>query len=139
MNQEDEILAYKFLSKLDKRKYGHLIDELNNGSIEYPKKLTEAYQMALARREAGKLVCSVSGASVAANPAGHLALVATEGKKLVAEGKKKQHVKQQQGHDERHASTGSGGSNINKSNVKCFFCNQCGFCRPKFSWRKMLS
>ncbi len=82
MNQEDEILAYKFLSKLDKRRYGHLLDELNNGSIEYPKKLTEAYQMALARREAGKLVCSVSGASVAANPAGHLALVATEGKTL---------------------------------------------------------
>jgi hypothetical protein len=43
INQEDEILAYKFLSKLDKRRYGHLLDELNNGSIKYPKKLTEAY------------------------------------------------------------------------------------------------
>jgi hypothetical protein len=39
MNQEDEIHAYKFLSKLDKRRYGHLLDELNNGFIECPKKL----------------------------------------------------------------------------------------------------
>ncbi len=73
-------------------------------------------------------MCSVSDASVAANPAGHLALVAMEGKKLGAEGKKKQHVKQQQEHDELDASTGSGGSNI-KSNVKCFFCNQFGHYR----------
>ncbi len=68
MNQEDEILAYKFLSKLDKRRFVHLLDELNSGSIAYPKKLTEAYQMPLARREAGKLVCSVSDAVEVTTP-----------------------------------------------------------------------
>jgi hypothetical protein len=63
--------------------------------------------------------------SSTANPAGNLALLATERTKLGGDGKKKQHVKQQQDHGEQDASTGSGESN-NKSNVKCFFCNQLG-------------
>jgi hypothetical protein len=60
----DKIMAMKFLRKLDRKRYGNWLDnlenELNEGRDIYPKKLIEAYQQANGRRENRKIVANMT-------------------------------------------------------------------------------
>ncbi len=40
---EDAISAYRFLTKLDKKRYGSMLDSLNSGTVPWPSTLEDAF------------------------------------------------------------------------------------------------
>ncbi len=54
--EEDAISAYRFLTKLDKKRYGSMLDSLNSGTVPWPSTLEDAFVMAGLRQECGKTV-----------------------------------------------------------------------------------
>lgn len=118
--REEKQKALYFINKLDKTRFGGMMDDLQNaydrGRNEYPVSLTSAYQMALNYRENGRRVDSLP----AGNNEQYGAAFAANGNKEKKKGNN--------GGFNKNKKRG-GGEDKDFSSYKCFLCGEEGHIR----------
>lgn len=127
--REEKQKALHFMNKLDRSRFGGMVDELQNafdrGRNEYPITLNAAYQMAINFRENGRRVDSV----VQVKEQYGAAFITGQGKK----GGWKQRKNQESSNNNGETSEESDEKN---SKLKCYLCKQAGHIRPNCPYLK---